>query len=182
MYRKQSGFYTLPSLLLGLLLIVYFLLAWIVNVIRLYLQAPLHETLFLSVLLGVGFSQPILIGVGLLGLYPDIRLTSDGIGYRFRILSFLKGEIHWQDISQIVQIKSRKRFQGSYVLLIENKNFLRWIKMPKLFFNFFYARLASFNQPILVLSPDLADRDVVIDLIKNNIQLCQNLKPLMPKD
>jgi hypothetical protein len=107
----------------------------------------------------------IMIGTMLVGLFPDVRVSKEGVGYKY--LLFL-GQIYWNEISEVYEVTRPRLFKGCIALIISREGYSR-LCTKGLYHQTLHARFIGAGLPILLISPGLENRDEILNTIKSKI-------------
>jgi hypothetical protein len=155
MYKMQRGFLPFIFKFGGLVFISLSLIKFIEWFPRALLNQRVRNSDPVLVLLT---DVPILLIFGLLFLnvFPDIRLTPDGVKYRVGPIP-IYGLIEWSEIESVVQMKYE-----IIRIAIKRKGFFGF---NRLFFQGYIGMFLHHEYPLLLLSPGLERRDEIVQEI-----------------
>src|SRR2546422_15939 len=108
MFNYQRGILPMASLLLGFFLIAYSFISGL-SVLQRFLLGLMDSEARLTpdglgklLLLLVTFCVVVAMGITLAGVFPGIRLTRQGIRYKY--LMFLGGTVKWPAVEKVVRL------------------------------------------------------------------------------
>ena len=120
------------------------------------------DSLVKVLVLVVTFSVVVVMGITLAGLFPGIRLTAQGIRYKY--LMFLGGTIKWPEVEKVVKLHQLNGFIAVAVKQYHASLLSKISLIP----NYFYGLLLGFEQPVILFAPGLRQRDQIIEEILKN--------------
>jgi hypothetical protein len=168
MFNYQRGILPITSLLLGFCLIAYSVFSG-ASVLQRFLldlmdsgawQTP--SGLITLLLLLATFGVIVALGIALAGIFPGIRLTRQGIRYKY--LMFLGGTVKWPAVEKVVSLHQLHGFVAIAVTLSHASLLSKIALLP----NYLYGLLLGFEQPVILLAPGLRQRDKIIEEILKN--------------
>mgnify|MGYP002067116632 CR=1 FL=1 len=146
MYRQQNGFFPTLCRFFGLIMI---------SISMIFLVPGLIPLLYPQVLLGNMlantsgvFPSCFIFGMFFISLFPRLRLTENGVRYRFM---FFTGTIRWEEIKHISQARN-----GIILISIYRKGFFLF---NGLFFQGLLAWFIGNDFPLLLISSSLVQRN-----------------------
>jgi hypothetical protein len=162
MYKRQQGFFPFIFKFGGLVFISLSLIRFLEWLPRALLHQRVRNSDPILVLLT---DVPIFLIFGLffLNIFPDIRLTPDGLKYRVGPIP-IYGLIKWSEIESVVQMKYE-----IIRIAIKRNGFLGF---NRLFFQRYIGLFLHHEYPLLLLSPGLERRDEIVQeiLIHSNVK------------
>jgi hypothetical protein len=165
MFSRQRGCLPLLTFFGGFFLILYFSMAAIYGVT--YTASTGHGVTFESLprLMGAlaAFGIFVVFGFGIIGTFPDVVATNDGIRYRY--FGLFGGLILWKEIVGLTQLRFPK---GCVAILIDREGYNRFVNPKGLFFLAAYGQIVKSLYPVLLLSGGLERREQLLDAIRQN--------------
>jgi hypothetical protein len=98
-------------------------------------------------------------GLRLASRYPEIRMSSKGVNFRY--LRFITGVILWKEIDTVIKLDRPKSFKDYYAVVIDREGVIYPFVTKGLFIQSMYAPLFRTNAPVLLISPGLLDKDEI---------------------
>jgi hypothetical protein len=160
MYKRQKGLFPIASTVLGMLIlfgIFIFGLDFFINLLKEETQITTFTviTALLYVFL-ILFPFSLIAGF-LVSLFPEIRLTSQGVRYRWGLIY---DTIKWDEIENLVELKNR-----TVLLSIRRKG----ISLLRLYYQRIVGYYLKHEYPVLLLSPGLEQREMILsEIVKNS--------------
>ncbi len=154
MFKSQKGLYPVISKLFGLVIFVYptfMVTGYAIH--NIYLNFTLVDAILSIIAAYLVLLIPIWISRFLLGLFPRIRITEQGV--KFLAFPIRINLIRWDEIDSIV------RFQNGYAALVFNKK--GFILLNGLYFNKLYGMIIKAFDPVIFLSPNVLNQAELLD-------------------
>lgn len=167
MYSFQKGLLPRASWLLGAALVCFafvIFLLWMMAIIKQLTQSS--TALVDTIIYAVVWLLPLFVGRFLMGLFPAIRLTDEGI--HLKSGAWPIGTVRWEEIAEVVQLSP-----DLTVLAIRRKGLPL---LNGLYFNRFYGMIVRSRDPVVLLSSSLKDRS---EIVTRAIQELRHSRPVL---
>lgn len=167
-WARQKGLLPILTKLLGTLSLAFYFFGVAAAIYAMMIEPAIwHEenvaqivvTLILALLIPAPFGFP---GPILVSMYPDIRLTPQGIQYRY--LRLFGGTIHWEEVDNLTKTRRFARYDA---LIIDRPGF-NLFTTKGLWLNTYHGLIFGiFIEPVLLLSDGLENRQHILREIRS---------------
>jgi hypothetical protein len=165
MLYHQRGFVPRTTMILGILIPSIFLMRGAIFFIPLYIHSideqtfsmVINKIIDLTIHILLYLTVPFYLGIFLSGLFPVLHLSNHGLQIMY-FGGIIRKRISWKEIEMV------KKLNGGYHAIV-----LKIIGMPLLrglHFNELYGRIVRCYSPVILLSPEIEDKDALIKQIK----------------
>lgn len=157
MFKTQKGAFPISSKIIGLSAILFSMFITSRFVLELFRQTEKHSLLIALFFLSSIVAPFFIFGFLFLSIFPDVRLSSDGIRYRVWLAY---GVVKWNEIENLVELNN-----GVIVISIQRKGFSVF---RRLFFQRIVGYFIRHEYPVILLSRGLEQREsLLIEIMAN---------------
>lgn len=168
MFSKQKGLWPLVLLVTGLSLHIIFIgltIPYVVLIISdIFSEAAIPVAIistleFMAGMIGLIWSIPLLIGSFCISAFPEIRIFEKGI--ECRTYKFIRSKIYWNEIIDVISLP-----KGYMALTISRRGSPL---LNGLYSNKIYGGIVKSKYPVLLLSPHLENKEVLLREITSHL-------------